>query len=688
MKYLFNILLTPLRSARKLHEFLRCVVTCLVMVMCITAFGQTSNESLPDTVSSQELGEVTVSARMPGTRRLSGAENGLRINRVELFKAACCNLGESFTTNPSVDVNYNDAATGAKQIRLLGLNGTYVQMLTENLPNFRGAASIYSLDYVPGPWMNSIQVSKGASSVRNGYESITGQIDVEYLKPDNDQGLTINIFGSSLGRFEANADGNLHIGQRLSTELLAHYHDDWAHHDMNHDGFVDQPNVRQVNVQNRWKWRGDRYLFHAGIGFINEKRDGGQTHHTAPDTHHLFSINIKTNRYEGYMKHAFIINPEHGTNIALMGNFSAHDMDATYGNKSYHVDQKNAYAQLLFETDLSQSHNLSAGMSLAHDYLKQDIHYSGIDACNERETTVGAYAQYTYTLSSYLVAMGGLRVDHSSIYGTFLTPRFHLKITPHEVVSFRLSAGKGYRTVHALAENNYLMSSGRQLVIDELKQEKAWNYGASASMNIPIVSKTLKLNLEYYHTRFGNQAVVDYDSNPMVIYITNLDGKSYSNTFQIDASYTIISGLELTAAYRWNDVKCTYGGKLLEKPLTSRYKALLTASYKTPLELWQFDVTLQLNGGGRMPAPYTMEDGTQSWNERFHAFPQLSAQITRWFRHFSVYIGGENLTGYRQKQTIINANNPWSETFDPTMVWGPVHGAMVYAGIRFNVGRL
>ncbi len=658
------------------------------MACGLVALGQNNTNQPLDSIETQQLNEVTVSASISGTSRLSGAENRLRINRVELFKAACCNLGESFTTNPSVDVNYSDAATGAKQIKLLGLSGTYVQMLTENLPNWRGAASPYSLDYVPGPWMNSIQVSKGASSVRNGYESITGQIDVEYLKPDNDQGLTFNLYGNSLGRFEANAEGNIHIGERLSTELLAHYQDDWGHHDMNHDSFLDQPGVRQVNLQNRWKWRGDRALFHAGMGYINERRKGGQTHHTAPDAHHLYGINIKTNRFETYLKQAFIINPEHGTNIALMGNFSVHDMDAAYGNKTYSINQKNAYAQLLFETDFSESHNLSAGLSLAHDNMEQELLYNGLDAGDERETTVGAYAQYTYTLSSILVAMAGVRADHSSIYGTFVTPRFHLKITPHEVVSLRLSAGKGYRTVHALAENNYLMASGRQLVIDPLEQENAWNYGASASMNIPISNKTLKLNVEYYHTRFCNQAVIDYDSDPTVIHITNLNGKSYSNTFQIDASYPIISGLELTAAFRWNDVKCTYSGTLLEKPLTSRYKGLITASYKTPLELWQFDVTLQLNGGGRMPTPYTLDDGTPSWDYRSQAYPQLSAQVTRWFRHFSIYIGGENLTAFRQKQTIINAADPWSATFDPTMVWGPVHGAIAYAGIRINIGRL
>ena len=648
------------------------LLTSIIMMLCMSVYGQNNDSLQVDTMKTQNLGNVTITSRRAGTKRMAGPANAVLIGREELFKAACCNLGESFSTNPSVDVNYSDAATGAKQIKLLGLSGTYVQMLTENLPNFRGAAAPYALDYVPGPWMSGIQVSKGASSVKNGYESITGQIDVEYLKPDDEQGITLNLYGNTKSRMDANADANIHLNSQLSTELLVHYQDDYGHHDENNDGFLDQANVRQWNLQNRWHYRNSHYIFHGGISMIKEKREGGQTGHTL-HLSHPYNIGIETNRYEGYMKHAFVLDPEHGTNIALMTNLTMHQLDASYGLKHCDVNQKNAYAQLLFETNFTKQHNLSAGLSLNHDYLTR----------NEKETTPGVYAQYTYNLNDKVVAMAGLRADHSSRYGTFVTPRFHLKLTPNEIVSLRLSVGKGYRTVWALAENNYLLASGRQLVIDDLKQEQAWNSGISSSFYIPLFGHTLKLNAEFYHTHFNEQAVIDYDSNPTEIRITNLDGKSYSNTFQIDASYPIVKGLELTAAWRWNDVKSTYGGKLMEKPLTSRYKGLVTASYKTPLGIWQFDATLQLNGGGRMPTPVS-----GLWDEHFHGYEQVSAQITRWFRHFSVYVGGENLTGFRQKQPIVNAADPWSSTFDPTMVWGPVHGAMFYAGIRVNIGRL
>lgn len=639
--------------------------------------------------------EVTVVTRRPGVSRLGGAVNGMKIGQEELFKAACCNLGESFTTNPSVDVNYSDATTGARQIKLLGLSGTYVQMLTENLPNYRGAAAPYSLGYVPGPWMKGIQVSKGSSSVKNGYESITGQINIDFKKPEDEEGAEVNIFGDTKTRMEVNADGNIHINKNLSTGLLVHYENSVENHDDNDDGFYDKPKVRQVNAQNRWLWHAGNYIFHGGIGVLDEKREGGQMSHATGHDGELYGIGLKTGRYEAYMKHAFILDRGHGTNIAIMTSGSMHRLKAHYGHKSYDVNEKNGYASLIFETDFTERHNLSAGLSLSHDYLGQSLGGSGFAVegmasarLDEKETVPGMYAQYTFSLHHKFTAMAGLRLDHSSLYGTFATPRFHLKYAPADVISLRVSAGKGYRTVHALAENNYLMASGRTLVVDKLKQEEAWNYGASTALNIPLSGETLKLNLEYYYTRFGQQAVVDYDSNPFEIRIGNLNGKSYSHTFQIDATYPLFRGMTLTAAYRYSDVKTTINGKLVEKPLTSRYKGLLTASYKTPLGLWQFDATLQLNGGGRMPAPYEKSDGTQSWNTRFKSYEQLSAQVTRWFRHFSIYAGGENLTGFKQKNPIVSAENPWSNEFEPTMIWGPVHGTMFYAGVRIKLGRL
>lgn len=674
------------------HPFFIGSLTLAVALPPSGATAQTA-PAAPDSLHAQELGVSTVAVRRNGTTRAAGVFNAMKLHREELFRAACCNLGESFTTNPSVDVSYSDAATGAKQIKLLGLAGTYVQLLTENLPNLRGAAAPYALDYVPGPWIKSIQVSKGTASVKNGYEGITGQIDVEYLKPDEAAGATVNLYADTRSRFEANADASVPLSSKLSTEILTHYQNDGGHHDANGDGFLDLPRVRQYNVQNRWKWNNGRYLFHGGLGMLDERRTGGQIAHDAmTSAHPLFRTDVGARRYEAYMKHAWLRNAERGENIALMASAALHETDAAYGHKAYSVDEKSLYAQLLYETRLAPRHQLSVGGSVQHDFFGQ--HYrllqqadAALTKADERETTAGAYAQYTFTLDRRFVFLAGLRVDRSSRYGAFLTPRWHIQYTPADFLTLRLSAGKGYRSAHALAEYHYLMASGRRLVIDDLPQEEAWNYGANAAFYLPLFGKTLLLNAEYYATRFRRQVVVDYDSDPAEIRLTGLAGRSYSHTFQVDATYPVLDGLSLTAAYRLQRVRTTYGGVLMEKPLTPRYKALLTASYKTPLGLWQFDATFQLSGGGRLPRAYTLADGSAAWERHFPSRGRLNVQVTRWFRRFSVYAGGENLTGARQQTLLYGADDPWGSRFEPTLVWGAVHGAMGYVGLRWNFLR-
>lgn len=648
-----------------------------------------------DTITATLLDEVVISKKRSGTMKSVSVENRYLINQTELCRAACCNLGESFATSPSVDVSYSDAATGARQIKLLGLSGTYVQMLTESMPAFRGAASPYGFRYVPGPWMKSISVSKGSSTVKNGYESITGQINIEYLKPQDDPGVSVNAYLDSDMKVEFNADGNIHIKDGLSTEILGHFEDRYGSHDGNKDGFADMPDIRQVNLNNRWQWNTGRYIFHGGVSMLNERSNAGQTsthNHSAQEITDPYLIDLYTHRYEGYMKHAYITDPDRNGNIAFIGAVNMHQLDATFGRKGYDVNEKGAYGQLMYETDLGSLHNLSTGLSFNYDYLGQKIKNThdinmGPDRINEREGVAGAYAQYTLRYSDRLVVMAGVRGDYSSRYKWFVTPRFNVKYTPADLLNFRVSVGKGYRTVHPWAEYNNLLASGRTMVVEQLKQEEAWNYGISVDYTLYFGTHKMMVNAEYFYTDFKSQAVIDYDSDPGYLTITQLNGKSYSHTLQADVTWESPFGFSLTGAYRLNDVKSTYGGVLLEKPLTNRYKALVTASYSTPMDIWQFDVTFQMNGGGRMPAPYALPDGNMSWGPRFKAFPQLNMQVTRWFRHFSIYAGGENLTNFKQKNPVVWSSDPWSRYFDPTTVWGPIHGAMGYIGVRYNFGE-
>lgn len=659
---------------------LSAALIALAMAMPQKAWAQV--EVKADSISQEhELDDVEIKASVSSTRSRARVESVDIIGKNQLIRAACCNLGESFTTNPSVDVSYSDAATGARQIKLLGLSGTYVQMLTENIPNLRGASLPYALGYVPGPWMQSIQVSKGASSVKNGYESTTGQINIEFLKPQGTNGFRANAYLHSELKQEVNIDGSVHLNDRWSTGTLLHFENRQMDHDGNDDGFMDMPKLRQYNMMHRWAYVSPWLISQLSVRVLRDERTGGQSaKHASGTGEPLYVTSVATNRYEAQWKNGFTLNADHNTSIALMLHGSWHDANNTFGQTIYDVTQKNGYAQLMFETDVTERHNISVGASLNHDYYDEKSSLDIPLLLASKETTSGLYAQYTYKLDEKLTVMPGVRWDHSSRFGSFFTPRLHIKYSPSEILSIRASAGKGYRSPHALAENTTLLASGREVIIDpDLKQEEAWNMGLSASLNIPIGEKNLELNAEYYYTDFDNQMVINVDGaqGEHSLSFENLQGKSYSHTLQVDATYPLFSGLSATGAFRLNDVKCPYDGIVRLKPLTSRYKGLLTLSYKTPLELWQFDVTGQLNG-----------EGERYDHSEYPSYFMLQAQVTREFQHFSIYLGGENLTNYKMNQPIINAHHPWSAAFDATQIWGPITGAMAYIGVRINFEKL
>ena len=636
-------------------------------------------------VDSEQLNEVVVTSRRLGTTQLRGSVvQAQKMSREELFRAACCNLAESFETNPSVDVVYADASTGAKQIKLLGLSGTHVQMLTENYPNFRGTAALYGMDYIPGPWMESIQVSKGTSSVKNGYEALAGQINVEYKKPQFADMFSANLFVSEAQRYEGNVDLFLPVTDKWWTGLFVHYSNDTHQHDSNGDGFLDQPLKEQVNVMNRWQYVSDKYLSQYGIRYLHEDRTGGQSTKNNADP---YRINLNTNRVELFTKQAYMLNPVTGANIAAILSGSYHEQRSTYDRLRYNIYQDNLYASLMYEHQFTDKHGLSAGLSLNYDGFHESL---GDQKTIQEETVPGAYVEYTYNLNDKFIALAGIRADHSSHYGWFVTPRLHVKYKPVEWFHLRASIGKGFRTPHILAENNFLLASSRRMEIaDQLDQEEAWNTGINATFYIPIAGKELTLQGEWYYTNFQKQVVIDMETDPHAVRFYNLDGKSFSHNYQIEATYPFFRGFTLTAAWRYLDVQNDYKDRAgntirLKKPLMSDYKAFATASYQTRLKKWQFDLTGQFNGGGRMPTP----DPAQGlWEDTFGSYTVVNAQVTKYFRRWSVYLGVENLLDYQQTDPIIDAGNPRGDRFDGTMIWGPVMGRVIYGGFRWEIPK-
>lgn len=633
-----------------------------------------------------ELGEVAVVQKRPGVvkPRFSVLQTE-RITTEELTKAACCNLSESFETNPSVDVSYSDAATGAKQIRLLGLPGTYVQMLTENIPNLRGISSVYGLGFIPGPWMDGISVSKGTGSVINGYEAITGQINVEYKKPQSSELLYYNLFLSDAGRIEMNANASVRLNPYLSTGILVHGSDEIRMLDSNNDGYMDMPKIQQRNLVNRWYYRKNDFVSQAFIRGLTENRMGGTM-----DGNYM--IDIDTERYEFFLKNGYVIDPLLDRSVGLILSGSTHRQDAHYGLRHYGGRQNNLYLNFIYQTDLSEHQKISTGVSVNYDLfdeqLSQPANFSSqlyIDNYFSEELVSGVFAEYNLHLNEKFVMLAGLRADYHNRFGVFMTPRLHLKWMPVPFLNLRSTLGKGYRSPNMLAENSFYLASNRELIIHpDLPLESAWNYGLNAQAYIPLFNRDLTLTAEWYFTDFQNQVVIDVDTDPNAVHFYPLSGNSFAHSIQFEANMEVLKGLSVTLAHRINDVKTTIGGELREKPLINRYKGLATASYQTPLKKWQFDLTAQFNGGGRLPDPDKL---APLWEKDFSAFTIFNAQITRYFRTWSMYLGSENLTNFVQPNPIIDVHQPFSDKFDATNIWGPTYGRKFYVGMRWALEK-
>lgn len=638
-------------------------------------------QEVPDSVSNM-LDDITITSRRLRSHNRYSATNSELLTRVELTRAACCNLGESFTTNPSVDVNYTDAATGARQVRLLGLSGQYVQMLTENIPNFRGAAAPYGLGYIPGPWMQSIMVSKGTSSVKNGYEAITGQINVEMLKPQADPSITLNGYYDSMNKSEANLCGNLPLGKGWWAGMLSHYERENMQHDANADSFADFPRLTQLNLMPRLAYMGSNYIMQAAAKVIDETRQGGQIGELPANP---YKIDIDTRRYEIFAKNAFILDRATSTNLALILSATSHNQRARYGLRRNDIDQRELYASLMFERTWQSLHALSTGLSYVDD--RHLFHYLQNSPINHHERVAGAYAQYTLTLpDNKLVAMAGMRLDRSSLYGTMFTPRMHLRYNPTSSLSLHGSVGRGFRAPLPLAEFSYMLASSRQLVIaPKLSQEKAWNTGLGSTITLrPGGEQELTLAADYYFTYFQNYLMLNLEK-PHLAEIYSLKDGARSHALQLELTYKPIDELSLLAAWRYTSVEAQYNLEHFSpKPLISPHKGLFTISWNPNMAIWQVDATLALNSGGVMPTPYVLENGSPSWAPHFKPYSTLNLQVTRNFRHWALYIGGENLTNYRQPNPVIGASNPWGPDFDATMIYGPLKGAMIYAGFRYN----
>ncbi|GAC1584423.1 MAG: hypothetical protein NVS3B19_00490 [Ginsengibacter sp.] len=645
--------------------------------------------------SGKVLREVKVNSVKPSTYISSFDPYRLQvITGKELLKAACCNLSESFETNPSVDVSFNDAITGTKQIQLLGLAGPYTQLTVENLPGPRGLATSSGLNSIPGTWVESIQLSKGTGSVANGFESIAGQINVEQKKPTSSEQLYANVYTNDVGKVDVNLNLSKKINSHWATAVLMH--DDYLNKisDVNHDGFKDLPTGNLFTVLNRWSYDNEKGLMSQfGMKYLNDDKVGGQTNYDASKD--KFSLNsygsaISIKRIEGFGKLGYVFPQKKYKSIGLQISAFDHKQDSYFGFTSYKGEQLNFYSNLIYQSIInSTKHKFRTGLSFVYDQYNEDFKLNNY---KRKEVVPGAFFEYTYSPSPKLDVVTGIREDHNSLYGWFTTPRVNVRYTPIQGTTIRASAGRGQRTANIFAENNGVFASSRQVQILSpvtsgaygLQPEVSWNKGISVDQKFKLFKRVASLGLDYFRNDFINQVVVDVE-NARTIKFYNLGGKSFSNSFQAELTFIPIQHLETKIAYRLFDVKTTYGNQLLQRPLNATHRAFGNLSYE--IGGWKFDYTASFSGRKRLPStmdnPAAFQRGSYS-----PSFVIMNGQVSKTLgkkNQFDIYVGGEDLNNFKQQNAIIASEQPFGQYFDASMIWGPITGRMFYAGVRFKI---
>ena len=649
------------------------------------------------------LKEVTVSKTKKSTEQsLYKVTNVQVMGQKELLKAACCNLSESFSTNPSIDVNYSDAVTGNRQIKMLGLTSPYILIAEENIPSVRGASQAYGLSFVPGTWVESIQITKGAGSVINGFESISGQINYELLKPLDDIPFFLNAYASQDERFEINTHFNNKFSDKLSSSLFLHGNTRSAKNDMNNDGFLDGPIGKQVNILNRWQYNDAEkgIVSFLNLRYMNDEKQAGQVNFN-PDTDKLttnyWGSEINTEKIEISNKTGYVFPDMPYQSFGFQNSFQSHKQNSYFGLNQYNIHQKSLYSNLLFNSIISNTRNkFTTGINFSYDDYNEFVAVNFSRDFSRIDNSVGAFFEYTYDNSDNLSFIAGARVDNHNRLGTFITPRLHMRYNPWEDGVIRASAGRGKRAANIFAENQQLLASSRQFSILDtdgklygLNPETAWNYGLSFIQKFKIAGKDSEFVLDYYRTDFQNQAIVDIDANAQQVLFYNLDGKSFANSFQAEFNIELIRHLNLKTSYKFYDVQSQYQTGQLERALQAKHRFFANVGYETHIkdkgQQWKFDFTYNWLGEQRLPTTAS-NPSAYRLEEYAPSFAVMNMQVTRTFSSvFEMYVGGENIGNFKQSNGIIQNENPFGTYFDSSMIFGPTFGSMYYVGLRFKI---
>jgi len=623
------------------------------------------------------------------------------ITQKELTKAACCDMAGCFETQATVQPQTTNVVTNAKELRILGLSGVYNQVLIDGLPMIQGLSYTYGISSYPSAIIDKIYVAKGANSVLQGFEGVSGQINVMTRNPEKEPRLYTNAYINNFGEWHLNANYSMLLGKekKWSTLLGVHAVQPANRRDRDKDGFLDLPLLTRYSVFNRWNYgkENEKGIYtQFSFRFTDEQRIGGQRDFNARSdkgSTRSYGQTVNYSQPELIGKLGYRFSASHSIQCQLSGLF--HNQVSYFGTLRYEGKQQSVNAILQHQWNWNDKNTLTWGGSFRFQNLKENIRFTDTipvrNYAGQYQTNLqvpGVFAEHTSNLWKEKISwIVGARMDWHQTYGSYFTPRTLIKyeFTPGHIL--RISSGISWRQVNVFSENINLMASSRDVVFEEkLKPEQALNWGINYTYKFEKEKLVGTVSTDFYQTSFQNQFFPDYFRNPGKAYIRNFTGTSISNAFQIETNVKAMEVFELKLAYNYVEVYRKENGKKTILPFNPQNRVMTSLSYRPKNDRWYFDGNIHWYDRQRLPDTEINSEG-EAGPEFSKPYSIFSSQITHKIRQFEIYIGVENIFDFRQLKPIVGWQNPSGPNFDTSTVWGPTRGREFYLGFRWKLER-
>ncbi len=665
----------------------------LIFSLCSVIAAETTHEHEGMTVVGEALPE--------GSQRTSVVDT---VGRFEIESNPESNLIDLLDGTPGVRKKVDCSVCNTAQIRLLGLNGAYAQILIDGLPLFSGLGTVYGVEQIPLVTVDRIDVIKGSSSVQHGSNAVAGVINIVHGPiPTEPQSYLKMSYGH---HNEQNYEGafSTRMNQSGTGLQVAFNYNSSPQINMDDAPMIDVAEFDRVGFSTRLsKWINSKTELTGRASVNFEDRFGGteSADRTTIGTYKPDSALVNmwgdtTHQqvvYQEYVR-SRRVNYETGL-LTQINDYLMNETRVSYlqllQESWYGYLDLTAQQDLLFTvsdfTLYLERHELLAGLSYTYDSFTDNR------SVGTHEYHIPAlYVQDIFSPTGNWDLMGGVRLDHHNVHGAILSPRMAATYYGLDHFIWRLSIGKGFRTFNLFSENHSAISSAvfTLLPTNTLDEEISWSFTLNGQYSKQLSENfSLAAEATVYHTRIDDYILFDSqkghtnDGHQKIEY-RNLNGTMLTEgvegvlTVGLPGSFTVEAGANL---FNFRTDGSVADGFIY---FTPDYTALGSVKWDSKRAGIHLGVDMNYVGPQLLREIRFGEDLILP-ERTSPSYTIINAQVEKAAGPFTFSLACQNIGDFFQaKEEPIFYSKDWF--YQTTSVWGPMKGRTFYAGVRFNSG--